>query len=101
MTSGGYCRNAMLFDSRFHVLVSLSILRSLAQCCRPPPQPQHKPTLLKLEIAKLFRKHAQCLDGEDEFVVGVGDHAVICISVFPLEEIRGFSKEWSKLTSSC
>jgi hypothetical protein len=39
------------------------------------------PTLLKLEIAKLFGKHTQCLDGEDELVVGVGDHAVICVSV--------------------
>jgi hypothetical protein len=68
-----YCRDAMLFDLRFHVLV----FPSLIQCCRPPLWPQHKSTLLKLEIAKLFGKHAQCLDGEDEFVVGVGDHAVI------------------------
>jgi hypothetical protein len=58
------------------------------------------PTLLKLEIAKLFGKHAQRLDGEDELVVGVGDHAIICISVVRSKGRRGFSEEWSKLTSS-
>jgi hypothetical protein len=71
----------MLFGLRFHVLVSLSIPRPLTQNSRPPSRPQHKPTLLELEIAKLFGKHTQCLDGEDEFVVGVGDHAVMCVSV--------------------
>jgi hypothetical protein len=63
----------MLFDLRCRVLV----FPSLTQRCRPPLWPQQKSTLLKLEIAKLFGKHAQCLDGEDEFVVGVGDHTII------------------------
>jgi hypothetical protein len=51
----------------------LSDIRPLIQCCHPPLWP----TLLKFEIAKPFGKHTQCLDGEDEFVVGVGDHAVM------------------------
>jgi hypothetical protein len=68
----------MLFGTvRIHVLVFPSDARPLTQRCSPPLRPQYKSTLLKLEIAKLFGKHAQCLDGKDEFVVRVGDHAII------------------------
>jgi hypothetical protein len=61
----------MLFDLTYSCTRILSDIRPLTQCCQPPLRPLHKATLLKFEIAKLFGKHAQCLDGEDEFVVWV------------------------------
>jgi hypothetical protein len=36
------------------------------------------PLVLHLRVAEATSEHAQCLDWEDEFVVGVGDHAMKC-----------------------
>jgi hypothetical protein len=79
VTCSGNVGMLCVFDFAFHVLVLPSDIRPLIQCCccHPPLRPRHWSTLLKLEIAKLFGKHAQCLDGEDEFVVRVGNHAIM------------------------
>jgi hypothetical protein len=44
-------------------------------CCRAP---QCSLLVLHLRVAEATSEHAQCLDWEDEFVVGVGDHAMKC-----------------------
>jgi len=73
----------MLFDLQFSCTRVLSVVKSTdpVLIILPPRYLSQVRSLLKFEIAILLCKHAQCLDGEDELVVGVGDHAISYVSI--------------------